>query len=152
MSTSDVAHAHYLIILPKAQNTHIRKLIGVFKKMTNLKGLLKFTSKPQLKAIRKAVETNQNYGRSIVKVFSKDIETQNKVCVCVLLKNHTNYLEVCPQLWSLSQEEVTQELVKFYKAVVQLDPSLEEACCFGLKRHMLNYHKYHQKHYEVAVA
>ena len=112
--------------------------------------LLKFTSKPQLKAIRKAVVNNQNYGRSRVKVFSSDRDIQDRVCVCVLLKNHTNYLEVAGKLWAKTQLEVTQELMEFYKAVVQLDASLKEACCYGMKRHMTKYFEYHKRGLKVA--
>ena len=103
--------------------------------------LLKFTNKVDTKGVKHAIANGNQYG--ITDTTRLAGKHPSNAAVCTILKNNTNYYQVAEQLWLLSKEEVQQELIGFYGAVAKEDPSLLEACKFGLKRHMDGYSANH---------
>ena len=109
---------------------------------------LRFKSKPNIEGIRKSIKNNRlSYQGSFIQK-TKHIDGQT---VNLVLKNHTNYLSVCPKLWILPIEEVCQELIAFYNSVIDLDPSLAENCKWGFQQHIKNYKHHNNRAKEIKL-
>ena len=104
---------------------------------------LKITKKPQLAGIRSAIANQQNFGNTL---WHDDMHYKDTNCVivCMILKNFTNYNQIKDTgFWAQDKETVKAQIVKFYSAVIKLDPTLKDACVKGAQRHLTNYMAYH---------